>query len=1476
MRGRDRLSLAARSGAPRHREGARNLSDNGLDSGWFNAPLEGLSGIVKNEQQRTALFDLLDRVVPPEPVPGSSETNRWHPLLGTQPKGNVYLTVDTSTATTRIGVAGAFHGAAAGSASLHVNAPLVECNGDSISTVAGTVGAPISLSLSVPIGWITPAHAIALAAIEISIRVAPAGPSIAGATVTLRGLDLDGHGAHDTIFAPSQLGAEATRLLLALLREKLHGSAGPVSHLVGLLGLDGTVPPFPFATAAEDAGAVATWLRSMLAGASPPIGVWLGHLASLLGVASPMVSAAAGAQRWTVPLFAPNAASAVSLALTQSTAIDGVTPQMSVGVEVGLVPTGAPPVRINLAATIVSIPLTGTAAPSGFPSITAAVSAPANPSQPLIATSPTASVSMDSLRAGLSWSAGGMTPLIEMRNVVVEGIGSFPVVDLRNALTLAESTAVTLVAGQIKAALAATPTGLRLAALAGLVPPSADAAAPLVELTQLLTHPTRAIATLHRAALLSQTHPWKIYFDELALLLNATATAGSGTEADPWTATLVAAAPAELQLVAWNAQTSTAASDPQELRIALRIAMTSGPISGAVAIDLFGADFGVDGTTTLSFIGALAASVTMTPQAPIETAGAAIGASRLEARARVEFGKAPSVAAVIDGLTVTTSGGVVAVPTITYPFAGSFDVANPMSALGIGADVLERLVQALLLRALTSSLGPMGTGFALLLGCGGTDALAGDSPSAIDPTAPGQLFSDPLGALFKWLRRLAVGISSDGTDWITPIVVWLSGILASSPSDPFPAPDAYALAGVGTYDDPWLLPLGAGDSPAAFTLWLDPAGPPISASSMASGFADIDNPYTLAVAIAAAAPTIPALPDGVDVGVLGDSLQALADFFVATDGLVPVTSQIPTGGTWTAGTPIGAAHSAQPSDGSAIGQILASVDGWAPPGSSRAVLLLGPAFSDHAIWNALLAQAEANRTGSTNAAATFNLRLDGVAPTAIDLRSVTSVADFYTADLQDDGSNDIASLTTQIGLVVTQLQSIRPDVALILVAHSTAGLAARAYAAANAATVKGLITLGTPFAGAPLEPLTTPALADALRIGEHVLPGGVAAGPLADALSFLETALDGYQAAGAGLLPKRFGFHATAFDGDGTIDTAGVPALALGGALGGADGVDLLFTLSAALAAAVTAAPARTPTHLGYGARVAIPFGAHGDVTTEIALRWDLGRLELDSGAVPPPRPEHGLALSMSLVRPNGWLVGDPSAEERVRSAQIGVSLDSETGTLRGTPIVRLHEVSYRGLSSDLVTWGTPLLETALGGVFQAISTPAPDPASSLGGALTFLRALGLVTSEPGGFAADAIPALTADPLALLQPRLKSALASLTVPGLSAPTADAFELSMAPLPLALSIAFDPPSVGLRTVGADRILIARDVALGLSATMPLATMTSSVAGSLVLGPATLTYDAGALTLAIPRRSRRCSSIRRRRRRRARRSPRRCRG
>jgi large repetitive protein len=1456
-----------------------------LDGTWFNDPVGKLEDVLTEGAQRGALIELLDMVLPPEPIAdpsllGIADGEKWHPLLQTQPNGNFYLTVNDDQnahiATFGVGARYATAGSTSPAVSVSVRLPLIQIAGTdstnpSVSFIAGEADGPLSLTLAVALGWQMPAQAITLDGISLSLRLAPFPSSAATASiaVTLQGLDIDGSGAQDVTLDPDNLGSETIQIIVGLVCQQLRQSSGNVAvDLLALLGLNGTPPEFPFATIASDPHALTSWARALVApaGSSPaPMNAWLGHLASLFGVTATVTATpSAGGMQWSVPFFALNATSTVALSVVQSTAADGVTPLLTIGIGLALVPPGAM-VRFDTSVALIAVPLAGQSAATAFPSASLIVTAPGDPLQQPWLTS--TNISVKSLRAGVLWNGSALMPLLELDDVAFQN-QSYPVVDLTNANSVIAAAGSQLV-GNIVAALGNSPIGLNLALLAGLIRPASAPTAPLVDFAQLAAHPTSAIATLHRNALLSTTYPWSNYFGELAaLLLISGAVSGSGTFADPWVAAIVTFGPMTLQLAAWNAQTSGNAADPQLLRIGVRAFVSdpaSDPSSSAWWMsELLAVDMPASGANTITLLGAHHAALTFVPGDVQEICDVSLTADSVAATFDIVVGSPPLVTATVVNLVFATDSGALTLPSLAFPFPNGFDVQNPLPSLGISVADLENLVRGLLTRALSDMLGSEGLALATLLGAAsGAPGLQDDFPLLVDPGGPGSLFSDPLAALQAWISALAAGLSSDGTDFASSLVAWLSGFLAMSlPDDLFSGPDLSALDGSGTYDDPWLLPLGDETSQASGLLWLEPNGPPSGAVAATAFLGAVDELPALADAMASVHRYFPAPADGLSADTLADGLQSLSDHLTATDGVVPLASQLPGTANWLSGTAITAPHHLQPGDPSACSQILSQIDSWTGQGGQRAVLLLGPAFSDHTAWVSLLAQIETAHPGTTNTSANFDLRVPDVDPASIDLRGITAVADFYTADLQSDGSGNTVSLVAQIGLVVAQISILRPGAKLMIVAHSTAGIAARLYVAANASQIQGLITLGTPHTGAPLTPLTDPPTAEALRWITHMFPGEVAAGPLRDAIQHLLSALDGYLPVAPNALPEPWPYPIGDFTGSASTDTGGVPALALGGLLGG--GVDLLGELKAAAVAAVNGFVASAPTHLAWGVRSDLEFGADADVAVDAAIRLDVGRLALRTGVPEPAHAAHALHIDTSLWRPDGWLVGGtlafaglslPPIDVRVRSADLGLTVTLVNGVLTATPRADLHEASFHDITSDLVGWGEAQLEALLGSVFQTITATVPAANTSLGGLLWALEAFGIAAPDPHGgigIATGALNALAVDPLGYLAPKVAAALADPnSTLGFTSPAPNQFVRAIANLPIEAFVQTSPAAIGLRTIPSSAgLALADGIDLAFSASLPLATMAPDVSASLTVGPATFDWANATLTLELP--------------------------
>ena len=1349
-------------------------ADGGLDSSWFSDAGSRLETILTRDQQRSGVLDLLDQIAPPASIPGLPAGEKWHPLLGPQPHGNLYLTVNNSGSTVVAGIAGELNGGSADSASLRAHLPVVQFSGNSASEIAGTAAGPLDLIVRIPLGWTYGAQSIGLNAIRAEMHLAPFDGKF-NLTLTLEGLNLDGSSAKDVVLDSSNLGAEATHVVIGLIHQtllKLGSSAVPevqntISHLMGLFGLAGDgIPEFPFTDLLNGPAPLQAWLNAMAG--SGTITTWLGHLAGLFGASLNVTGNGSIAQPWRIHLFDIAAGSGLDLTVAK------ISQQLQVGLVMSLAGTGAgaPDARLDASAAIVGIPLSGMVPASVLPSASLVVRTP-NQAPALVSSAP--AISVEAMRAGAAWNGAAVVPVVELLNVTLQG-AHFDRIDLTNADSVT-SAATSLVKTNLLAALGNSPIVSHLLPLIGLAPPAGDPAWPPLDLTKFVANPAQAIAGVHRAGF-QPGHNWGVMLAEVSGLLGlAGAVTGSGRQDSPWVAQLAPPmGPAALQLAAWNAQTNVG-GDPQ-LRIGLRLGAASGPWSAYWSAELLSFDLPAQGSGNVSLLGGQHLSFALQPApATPPYAGMTMSADSIGIFMDWLPGGPMQMYGQIKNIVVKEGAVQNSIGTLRYPSAGAAPttMANLAADLGLTQAQIDTLLRIVLSRAIYSWADMPGVAVGVLLGLqAGLANQQADWPRLGDPGTPSPT-SDPLAALRAWIPRLVTGVSSDGTPFLPRALDWLRALLGDSlPGSPTDAPMAGdPLQGSGVHDDPWRVELsGTASSPVNLLLWLEPSGPP--ATWAAALPAAISGAGGFASTLQAAAPLtqfLPGMRDAftqISIDDLETRLTTLSDFLSSGDGVVPLTSQVPSGFTWTAGTQLTSAHHKQPSDPAAISQILAKVTAWSP--GQRAVLLLGPAFSDHTIWAPLLQQAEQNKLHSTNPAAFFNLRVPGVPADSIDLSGVTAVADFYTADLQDDGAGDFDAVSAQVSRVVAAIKALR-GINPILVAHSTAGIAARKFALQNPTLVGGLITLGTPHLGSLLTPLTDAGAAEALRFLQRAIPT-LPAGPMGDALAHLFQALDSYLPLPPNppqsTLPTAWPYPFGSFGGSGTADTGGVQAFALGSTLPGG----LLGLLQTALAGQATAAAANpAPTHLAVGvsARLDVPAPGPGDTNVDLTVRGDLYRFALAGGV---SGPERGIAITATLTSPTGWLVGTassyvspkaPPSGTRIRWAELGATLTPGAGALSVAPFVRLHQAAFQSATIGLVQMADKPTPALLGVLLHAVGPANLDPTSPAGVLLDALTRLGLAAPDPTGgtgLAADAYTAIQVDPAGYLAPRLLTALAN--------------------------------------------------------------------------------------------------------------------
>jgi len=1471
-----------------------------LQPNWFENPLDEIKSIFTDDTQRAAFLRVLDALLAPQQLPDLPNNETWHPLFGNQSRGNAYLTVNTSNGVT-LGFAGEFHSSDGPppSASLQAHLPLVSFSGGNVTAVAGTPNGPLDVMLRLHLGFTFPADPIGLDSVVITASLTPFGPTPATFTIDLEGLQLDASGPQNVTLDPNNLESEAVHLIVGFIQEQLKrlaattGEAGAVTaHLLELLGFgDAAIPQFPF-TQLGDPGALNTWFASLLqGGATAPVVAWLGHLSGLIGVSAPSVTGTGTpADPWVAPLIPFGTAAGSGLNITFATQTAATTTSLLIGLQARVIPSGAnPPVRIEGGATLASIPITGTGSAAVLPSASVTAFAPGAIGAGALVS--TATITVQSFRGGFTWTGTALQPLLELDGVDFTLLGTtthYDKVDLTNADSVASDVSATI-ANTIRGYLGSTSPGSNLAALIGIIPPANDSTSPhTLDFSQLVSNPARAIAAVHRAVLLDSAHPWSHMLEEVGGLVGiTTAVTGSGTRTDPWVLELAPPSAFHIEVAAWNDQSSGVATDPQKLRLGLRASFSQAPVDIYWLAELLAFDLPQSGAGTVSLMAGQHAHVGVQPIPTIPpVAGLVLSVGDFAADMTFIPGSPLAWSAGLQNVALTFNGTTINIPSIGFPLAAPFDVTNPSAIaadFGITIPNLELLLRLVLARALSSWGGMPAFTLAGLLGVHASlDGLSADWPALADPGAPGSLLSDPFTALRNWLKSIATGVSADGRAFLPQILPWLRGVLSdalpSAPGNPL-AGFSLPISGSGTYDDPWALPITTTSTANMDGLvWLEPAGPPPSwAAPLVAAATGAANFSTLLQVAQSLAGFLPGLSNGLvnnDAGLLANALNSLSSVFSTGDGVVPLASQVPASSGWTAGTTLSSAHSIQPSDPAAISQILAQVDSLAGgAGNARTVLLLGPAFSDHTIWTALLADPGLHGTVAPNA--NFNLRVAGLDPTTVDLTTVTAQASWYTADLGDDGTGNLPSLTAQIGRLVARVQQLNGTAPVTLVAHSTAGVAARAFTAANPALVQGLITLGTPHLGSSVPFLSDARMGDALRVVQLLRPQ-IAASPLRDALDFIVLALDGYQPpATTGALPTASPFPAGSFPAPITapasIDSGGRPVLAIGSQLGGG----LLDLLKPALSALANSAanPGTTPpapTHIAFGARAHINLATTaGNFAVDTTVRGDLFQLPLQSAAPAPPHPAHALHVRAALTNPGGWLVGAsssfagtglPPVDVRVRWAEIGADIYTSSGTLKVDPIVNLHQVSFHGPVVDLASFADANAQALLGAVLQIISNPAPAPTSPAGLLLSTLQALNVavVDSHGGiGISADAYSAITADAAGYLGTQLNAALNAATsfagftattvvIPSRGVTATPEWTLPLGALPLEIYLLPNPWTIGLRTRsttggGSASWTIAANTTVTLDASVAVPAFTPSLDAALNLGAFSLAWS-----------------------------------
>ena len=1408
-----------------------------LDPDWFGQPLTRLAQAVATPQQRDALVRFLNLALPPVPEPGRPAGETWHPLLGTQDRGNLYLTLNDTATGLVLGVAGDVHtgDGAPVPASLRIQGDLIAAGG-SLDVVAGTTAHPLTAELRVQTGWAyaPPARPVGLQAVTGRFTFVPdPGSPSASMQLVLEQLSLGGEPPADTVMDVAELGAQAPVLLAALLKV-VFAEAGPdpvltrlADHLLALLGLDapGGVPVFPFAALGSEPAAIQAWMRDVLGAGDVPASAaeWLEHLAGMLGADVAATGDGTADAPWRATLASIGGGEVyATLALA-----DGRL-RLGAGVSTGgSLGAGHPELTLSADAAIIDIPLAGAGSATVLPRAAVQIRATGPGGGQLVAGSGPPAFRIGSIAAGILWDGTDLVPsLVLLDNQL--GTQPYPRLDLSNADSVAEAATAAVVTA-ITDQLGAAGAGRRLAAIAGLVAPE-DPANPgtalpgwshQLSLADFVINPATAIGRYHRDVLRDGSS-WAHILREISLLIGlGEVSTTAGTAADPWTVAIAGEGSAQLQLAAWH-QPSAADATVEELRIGLRLAAAPGGATVALVSEVLTFDLPASGTASVAFLGAQEFQFVLHPAVDAHLDAAALSLDTLDATAGWRPGGSLGWQISAQGLTVSVDGESVTAGELHLPPAQPFDVTDldsAAAALGLSLADLTGLIRMVLV-LLADQAGPEAALGAALLGLHAhLPGMSEDTPPLIDPADPGLLLRDPLAALRGWLGRLVAHTGTSGQASLiallrplgtlgTDLLSQLSGEASAAATDlegdvlgDAELALADLLGGAGSFDDPWRVAWpGAPASPAAgaggtagnrdalaqdatgpeLELWLEPGGPPSGwLSGLATRAQQATAPEDLAAVLRETAwfdPRLRSLLRGLDTADLLQRLISLEVHLGAGDGVVTRDSQAPDVFGWVPSIEVDAAHHLLPSHPDVISEVLTRIE-QLRAGGPRTVLLIGPDFTDHTAWAGLLAAPALQ--GTTDPGAHIDLRVPGIDPATIALDGLTTVADYYTADL---AGGDAAFQAAQLAHVADRLAEVHPG-PIVVVAHSTAGLAARRFAADHPDRVAGLITIGTPHLGAPLPFLSDPALGDAVRLAAVLAPQ-LPASPLADALGHLAHAVEGYRPAPSpGTLDVPDPYPASAFSQTVPFDLGDLPVVMISGSLTG----DVIAALASSLAAhaqALAAAPGPDPTHLSYGMAMPVALTTAAEAPSAGArVRYGLGQIPLSAAPPAPPRPAHLLRVELDLARQNGWLVGGPGVSDvdgRLRTLRLGVTATGSTGgaapAVHAVLDARLDQAAWRGTtvaSADLADpRATPLIGAAVAAALAGSQGLAPAPGGAapsgdtgpaVSGLAAALAGIGLAATDAAGvtgLSADAFAALRTDPAGYLGTRIPRALAA--------------------------------------------------------------------------------------------------------------------
>jgi hypothetical protein len=1355
-------------------------------AGWFENPGPYLGAMLREAGQRDALVQFVQDALGDQTAPVTDDPGRtWVPLFGLTEAVSLFAVLEPNGRGTVVSAGARIAATAPASVDAEIRVPLLRVNaGPGVVFLPGldsadpgdVADATATLSATVTVADNT-LNSVGLTA-SVPLTTSSGTPSVG---VVVHGLQLPGASQpiDVTLDSASAIGPELAHLLTAVLQAEAASATGAARDLLGLLGLlpaagssgaSGIIPPLPVADImAGGLPALRQWLQT-LATTPAAMQAWMALLADLTGA-----TAVAGGPPYVVNVAVGRATVGlvVDVAVTEGGDL-AITPGVTLGVTSPL--TGFSEVSVAAAASLARIQLGAHPGVRALPlfSLTARYG---GDSGTIVSVSSPAMVTVGALQAGLALDDGRKPVFVLGAERVDIGkdaahLHHHDLLDLTSPDALADVGAETLdavVAGMLGGIGAA---GTAISVLIGLTPPASragDPSWPALSAPAFVADPVSAVAAfVSSVAALGGTGLADLLSVLPGLLGSGAAGAGTGTADQPWTLDLTAGAALSVWL------------DGSVLHMGVRVAPEVPPLGGAGGPSL-GVALVLDGLAVTLPTGSAGVSVAALPSLSLEVT--------LASPSGLTFGTGYQVS--VSALRLTLGWGPSTGLAVSFDLPGASVAGVPLPPITLGPggrfsaplELPWELASQAAASALRAAAPAWAQGLPDLLGLddGAFDAAGGLAA----------LISDPLRFLRTLLATLLAGQSSgDFAASLAGALAALGGGAAGS------GVTGGIVTGSGSADDPFAAPAGTGAAVPSLVLWLSPDGPAPAPGALdgvlealgrwldgdpASTALGLDTVAALLGQAAAGSASLRGLlagrlgPAGGQPAVLAAGLAALQARVAGGDGLLPGTSAEIPGAT---SVPLpGVTHG-----GLSAAVDLATVLG-APPEAAAVVYVTGPF--------------EPPWPGTD--AVTFDLTAPGLDATGFDVSRASAQDGPWQVRLAARAACPGANADAQLQAQAARLQRVTDAVAarrgggVVLVAHGSAGQAAR-LVASQSAGVAQLVLLGVPASGLPLDVLDVPPAADVLQLLRRLLPdpdpgtpddanlaagrailgtlGAVYDSALAPANDFLPPqalgaqapptwsvrgAIDVDTATRALAAVIRAGVYAAASDGGASDGGASD-----GGASDGADPGP--WTAPTALRGGLRMQASSPPATAGPG-----PAGIAVDVAVTLSTA-------LVSLAGPPDGPTAELVVTLS--RPGGWLAGGPqgvpaapdvSRTPALRRAELRVSADLAGAGVRAR--ITLDEVNALGLVADRLVLGdgggpvTPEARVLLG---RLAGTLGPPPAGSpLAGLVALLGAAGLtdptVAAPAVGLSVDAVTKLIADPAGQLRGALGSAAARAAV-----------------------------------------------------------------------------------------------------------------